>query len=73
MRLSEEQPYHLYIGLRTLTIPVSSTVFFIIAYQIPADGGFFVFGDLSVKREGEFRLRFHLFEVRKSVFRIGII
>ncbi|KAK2799056.1 Spore development regulator ryp2 [Onygenales sp. PD_10] len=29
------------------------------------DGGFFVFGDLSVKMEGEFRLRFDLFELRK--------
>ncbi|MCJ1250125.1 hypothetical protein MMC30_007351 [Trapelia coarctata] len=27
------------------------------------DGGFFVFGDLSVKIEGEFRLRFSLFEM----------
>lgn len=31
------------------------------------DGGFFVFGDLSVKTEGEFRLRFSLFEMLKSV------
>jgi hypothetical protein len=30
-----------------------------------ADGGFFVFGDLSVKIEGEFRLKFTLFEMRK--------
>lgn len=29
------------------------------------DGGFFVFGDLSVKIEGEFRLRFSLFEMLK--------
>lgn len=29
------------------------------------DGGFFVFGDLSVKLEGEFRLKFTLFEMRK--------
>jgi len=29
------------------------------------DGGFFVFGDLSVKVEGEFRLRFSLFEMLK--------
>ncbi|MCJ1354213.1 MAG: hypothetical protein MMC33_004200 [Icmadophila ericetorum] len=29
------------------------------------DGGFFVFGDLSVKIEGEFRLRFSLFEMKK--------
>ncbi|KAG0633932.1 velvet factor-domain-containing protein, partial [Tuber brumale] len=28
-----------------------------------SDGGFFVFGDLSVKIEGEFRLRFSLFEM----------
>jgi Velvet factor len=28
------------------------------------DGGFFVFGDLSVRMEGQFRLRFYLFEVR---------
>jgi len=31
------------------------------------DGGFFVFGDLSVKIEGEFRLRFSLFEMLKWV------
>ncbi|KAA6411057.1 MAG: hypothetical protein FRX48_05368 [Lasallia pustulata] len=30
-----------------------------------SDGGFFVFGDLSVKVEGEFRLRFSLFEMCK--------
>ncbi len=30
-----------------------------------ADGGFFVFGDLSVKLEGEFRLLFSLFEMFK--------
>ncbi|KAI4179115.1 MAG: hypothetical protein LQ346_007273 [Caloplaca aetnensis] len=30
-----------------------------------ADGGFFVFGDLSVKVEGNFRLRFSLFEMVK--------
>ena len=29
------------------------------------DGGFFVFGDLSVKMEGEFRLLFSLFEMAK--------
>ncbi|KAJ5123698.1 hypothetical protein N7448_009795 [Penicillium atrosanguineum] len=32
-----------------------------------SDGGFFVFGDLSVKIEGEFRLKFTLFEMRKEV------
>ncbi|KAF8542280.1 velvet factor-domain-containing protein [Trichophaea hybrida] len=31
-----------------------------------SDGGFFVFGDLSVKIEGEFRLRFSLFEMMKN-------
>ncbi|KAI4236969.1 MAG: hypothetical protein LQ349_002211 [Xanthoria aureola] len=30
------------------------------------DGGFFVFGDLSVKVEGHFRLRFSLFEMLKT-------
>ncbi|MCJ1317587.1 hypothetical protein MMC15_002912 [Xylographa vitiligo] len=30
------------------------------------DGGFFVFGDLSVKVEGDFRLRFSLFEMFKT-------
>ena len=29
------------------------------------DGGFFVFSDLSVKIEGEFRLQFSLYEMRK--------
>ncbi|KAB8216534.1 velvet factor-domain-containing protein [Aspergillus novoparasiticus] len=31
------------------------------------DGGFFVFGDLSVKVEGDFRLKFTLFEMRKDM------
>ncbi|KAE8133407.1 velvet factor-domain-containing protein [Aspergillus pseudotamarii] len=31
------------------------------------DGGFFVFGDLSVKVEGDFRLKFTLFEMRKDI------
>ncbi|KAI9829453.1 MAG: hypothetical protein M1826_005635 [Phylliscum demangeonii] len=31
-----------------------------------SDGGFFVFGDLSVKIEGEFRLLFSLFEMLKA-------
>ncbi|RWQ93398.1 velvet factor-domain-containing protein [Paecilomyces variotii] len=31
------------------------------------DGGFFVFGDLSIKVEGEFRLKFTLFEMRKDI------
>lgn len=31
--------------------------------RIP-DGGFFVFGDLSVKIEGDFRLYFSLYEIR---------
>ncbi|KAI4180696.1 MAG: hypothetical protein L6R41_007061 [Letrouitia leprolyta] len=30
------------------------------------DGGFFVFGDLSVRVEGEYRLRFSLFEMLKT-------
>ncbi|KAE8374739.1 velvet factor-domain-containing protein [Aspergillus bertholletiae] len=32
-----------------------------------SDGGFFVFGDLSVKVEGDFRLKFTLFEMRKDI------
>lgn len=36
-----------------------------------SDGGFFVFGDLSVKVEGEFRLRFSLFEMCKYVKILG--
>ncbi|KAJ5414262.1 hypothetical protein N7509_000889 [Penicillium cosmopolitanum] len=31
-----------------------------------SDGGFFVFGDLSVKIEGDFRLKFTLYEMRKQ-------
>ncbi|KAI8878287.1 hypothetical protein K501DRAFT_196217 [Backusella circina FSU 941] len=30
------------------------------------DGGFFVFGDLSVKLEGQFKLRFSLFEISQT-------
>lgn len=33
------------------------------AEVLTADGGFFVFGDVSVKIEGEYRLRFSLFEM----------
>jgi hypothetical protein len=29
------------------------------------DGGFFVFGDLAVKKEGKFRLRFSLYEIQE--------
>ena len=35
--------------------------------NITSDGGFFVFGDLSVKVEGEYRLQFSLFEMLKYV------
>ncbi|PLB55008.1 hypothetical protein P170DRAFT_29431 [Aspergillus steynii IBT 23096] len=31
------------------------------------DGGFFVFGDLSVKVEGDYRLKFTLFEMRRDM------
>ena len=31
------------------------------------DGGFFVFGDLSVRIEGQYRLRFTLFEITTYV------
>lgn len=27
------------------------------------DGGFFVFGDLAVKKQGHFKLQFNLFEL----------
>lgn len=33
----------------------------------PLDGGFFVFGDVSVKKLGEHRLLFSLFELHKCV------
>ena len=38
-----------------------------ISAQTFSDGGFFVFPDLSVKIEGDFRLRFSLFEMGKYV------
>ncbi|KAL8670430.1 MAG: hypothetical protein Q9168_005028 [Polycauliona sp. 1 TL-2023] len=39
-----------------------------------ADGGFFVFGDLSVRVEGEYRLRFGLYEmVKTNVFFIKAV
>ena len=41
-----------------------TTDMFFVSFEI-SDGGFFVFGDLSVKVEGEFRLRFSLFEMQK--------
>ncbi|KAI2103206.1 hypothetical protein LOZ33_001155 [Ophidiomyces ophidiicola] len=31
-----------------------------------SDGGFFVFGDVSVRTEGRFRLKFNLFEMRRD-------
>lgn len=31
--------------------------------HLSSDGGFFVFGDLAVKKEGRFRLQFSLFEI----------
>ncbi|ORX50808.1 hypothetical protein DM01DRAFT_1089707 [Hesseltinella vesiculosa] len=31
------------------------------------DGGFFIFGDLSVKKQGKFKLQFCLFEIRDGV------
>ena len=37
----------------------------LVADSIWVDGGFFVFGDLSVKLEGDFRLRFSLYEMLK--------
>jgi hypothetical protein len=37
------------------------------ALTVLIDGGFFVWGDLSVKVEGDFRLKFTLFEMRKWV------
>lgn len=32
-----------------------------------SDGGFFVFGDLAVKKEGRYRLHFSLFEITEYV------
>ena len=32
-----------------------------------SDGGFFVFGDLAVKKEGKYRLHFSLFEIVEYV------
>jgi Velvet factor len=31
----------------------------------PADVGYFVFQDLSIRKEGEFRLKFSLFELQR--------
>jgi len=39
----------------------------IILANTATDGGFFVFPDVTVRLEGEFRLRFSLFEMLKSV------
>ena len=50
-------------GLSSLVPPLSFP--FPNSEQILPDGGFFVFGDLSVKIEGHFRLRFSLFEMKK--------
>lgn len=36
----------------------------LIPYPTCLDGGFFVFGDLSIRLEGEFKLLFDLFEMR---------
>jgi hypothetical protein len=37
--------------------------FSIVIKSLYVDGGFFVFGDLSVKLEGQFRLKFSMFEI----------
>lgn len=36
------------------------------------DGGFFVFGDISAKRTGNYKLRFSLFDTNKSVFIVSV-
>lgn len=35
------------------------------------DGGYFVFGDISAKRIGSYKLRFSLFDTNKSVFTLA--
>lgn len=44
-----------------------SLIFIYIKFNIEMiiDGGFFVFGDVSVKLEGQFRLKFSMFEISK--------
>lgn len=40
-------------------------LYMLILSSIIIDGGFFVFGDVSVKLEGQFRLKFSMFEISK--------
>lgn len=58
-----------FTGSKTLTIQVRHIQPRAVARSITAfsDAGFFVFGDLSVKVEGDYRLRFSLFEMLKYV------
>ena len=55
-----------------LVIPFNSP-FGATAHPSALAAGFFVFGDLSVKCEGEYRVKFHLYEVVKYVYHIGVI
>lgn len=56
-----------FTGSRTLTTQVGPDNFDCMSSRdaeiLISDGGFFVFGDVSVKIEGEYRLRFSLFEM----------
>lgn len=45
--------------IKSRIVHVYSDIYFIV------DGGFFVFGDVSVKLEGQFRLKFSMFEISK--------
>ncbi|KAK0708269.1 velvet factor-domain-containing protein [Lasiosphaeris hirsuta] len=38
-----------------------------------SQGGFFVFGDLSVRREGEYRLQFTLYEIKQDDFECWLL
>ncbi|EAW10531.1 protein vosA [Aspergillus clavatus NRRL 1] len=78
LRVREEGSYlaHLYDGNEDQPVPVppSTALAGTLVSSLHRlkdvdnnDGGFFVFGDLSVKMEGQFRLKFTLFEMRKDV------
>lgn len=49
--------------VKTIYLVIFYGFFSIVIKSLYVDGGFFVFGDLSVKLEGQFRLKFSMFEI----------
>ena len=75
-RPSQAHWYHRCTDSRILTIQVQLLQCDLVtdpSANNSQDGGFFVFPDISVRLEGDFRLRFSLFEIMKYVTLLSII